>query len=83
MEKYKTLARLAADILMILLVALAPVWAVFLFSIAFAWIFAPYYEIMLWGLAFDALYGFHSVTAIIIAAAAFIAIELFKRRTRI
>jgi hypothetical protein len=83
MKKYKLIGRIAADILMIALVAWSPLWAIIIFSIAFAWIFAPYYEVIIWGLAFDALYGLHSVYGVITALVIFIIIEVLKKRTRI
>ena len=83
MQKYKLISRIVADILMIALIAWSPLWAIIIFSIAFAWIFAPYYEIILWGLAYDALYGLHSFYGVVIALVIFIIIEILKRKTRI
>ena len=83
MQKYKLISRIAADIAMILLLAFAPIWIVIIFAAAFAWFFAPYYEIIIWGLAFDALYGSHSVYGVIASLAIFILIEVLKRKTRI
>ena len=83
MKNYKLIYRIAADILMIALIAWSPLWAIIIFSIVFAWIFAPYYEVIVWGLAFDALYGLHSVYGVIFALGVFIIIEVLKRRTRI
>jgi len=68
---------------MILLIAWAPLWLVVIMTVAFAWAFSPYYEVIAWGISLDALYGFHSVYGIIFALAVFIIIEIFKRRTRI
>src|ERR1035437_7395085 len=83
MKKYKLIGRIAADIFIIVLIAWSPLWAIIIFSIVFAWIFAPYYEVIIWGLAFDALYGLHSVYGVIFALGVFIIIEVLKRKTRI
>ena len=82
-KKYNLIFRIAADILTIALVAYSPIWAVLLASIAFAWIFAPYYEIIVVGLIMDSLYGLHSFYGIIMALVIFVIIEVMKRRTRI
>jgi uncharacterized membrane protein len=83
MKKYKFIVRIATDILMIALIAWSPLWAIIIFSMVFAWIFAPYYEVIIWGLAFDALYGLHSIYGVVTALVIFIVIEVLKRRTRI
>jgi hypothetical protein len=83
MKKYKTLSRIAVDIVMVFSIAWAPLWLVVLLAIAFAWFFVPYYENILWGLALDSLYGLHSFYGLSIALAVFIIIELLKKRTRI
>ena len=83
MQKYKTIFRIAADIIMVILLAWFPLWSIIVFSIAFAWIFAPYYEIIAWGLAMDSLYGMHSLYGVSAAFVIFVIIEVFKRRTRI
>ena len=82
-KRYKMFSRIAADIFIIVLIAWSPLWAIIIFSIVFAWIFAPYYEVIIWGLAFDALYGLHSVYGVIFALGVFIIIEVLKRKTRI
>jgi hypothetical protein len=83
MQNHKLILRIAADLLMIALIAWSPLWAIIIFSIVFAWIFAPYYEIIVWGLAYDALYGLHSVYGVIFALGVFIIIEVLKQKTRI
>ena len=83
MKKHKIIGRIAADIFIIVLLAWSPLWAIIIFSIAFAWIFAPYYEVIIWGLAYDALYGLHSVYGVIFALGLVVIIEIFKSRTRI
>jgi hypothetical protein len=83
MKKYKIIGRIAADILMIALIAWSPLWTIIIFSIVFAWLFSPYYEVIIWGLAFDALYGLHSFYGVIFALGVFIIIEVLKRKTRI
>ena len=72
-----------ADLLMIFLIAWSPIYAVIIFAIVFSWLFAPYYEIVVWGLAYEALYGLHSVYGIITALVIFVIIEVLRRRTRI
>jgi hypothetical protein len=83
MKKFKPFLRILSDLCMICLIAWAPIWVVAIASIAFAWAFAPYYEIVVFGLASDALYGFHSVTGIIAAFLVFVAIEIIRQRTRV
>jgi hypothetical protein len=83
MKKYKIISRIAADIIMILSIAWAPLWIVVVFAIAFGWFFAPYFEIILCGLAFDSLYGLHSFYGLAISFALFVIIELLKNKTRI
>lgn len=83
MKDLKLFLRLLADLAMIGLVAWAPIWAIAIFALAFAWVFAPYYEIILVGLALGALYGHHSFLAVIVALVVFVAIEIVKKRTRI
>ena len=72
-----------ADIAMILLLAWAPEWAVAICAATLAWIFAPYYEVILFGLIFDSLYGLHSFYGVALAFAIFAIIELLKKKTRI
>jgi hypothetical protein len=83
MNRYKSLARIAADVIMILSLAWAPLWLFIIFAIAFAWFFAPYYENILWGLVLDSLYGLHSFYGLITALLIFVIIEVLKRRMRI
>ena len=83
MTRYKIIFRIIADLALIALVAWAPVYAVAIFAVVSAWIFAPFYEIVICGLAVDSLYGFHSVIAIVIAVLVFALVEIFKKKTRI
>jgi hypothetical protein len=83
MKNYKLISRIAADIFIIVLLVWSPLWAIIIFSIVFAWFFAPYYEVIILGLAFDALYGVHSVYGVITALLIFVIIEVLKRKTRI
>ena len=61
----------------------APLWLVIVAVIAASWVFAPYYEIIVFGFVWDALYGFHSFKGMITAVFVFMIIEIFKRRSRI
>jgi hypothetical protein len=83
MKNYKLISRIAADILTIALLAWAPLWIIVFCLIAFSWLFAPYYEIIVWGLAYDALYGLHSIYGLITALLIFVIIEVLRMRTRI
>ncbi len=83
MNKYALIGRLAADVLMVFLIAWSSSWSVIILAVACACIFAPYYEIVIWGLAFDSLYGLHSMYGIITSLILFIAIEIVKEKTRI
>jgi hypothetical protein len=83
MKRHKFIARLAADVCMILSIAFAPLWFVAVFALALAWIFAPYYEVILWGLSLDAVYGFHSEYGIALSFITFAMIELLKKKTRV
>ena len=83
MKNHVFISRIIADLAMILIVAWSPLWAVAIFAVAFAWIFAPYYEIVLVGLAFDSLYGSHSFYGVILAFVIFAIIESLKKKTRI
>jgi len=82
MKNYNIIARIASDIIMIALLAWAPVYAVAIFAIAFAWFFSPYYEIIAWGIAYDSLYGLHSIYGTIAALAIFVIVEVLKKKTR-
>ena len=83
MKNYHIIWRIAADLAIILLLALAPLWVVAICAAAFAWAFAPYYEIILCGLALDSLYRSHSFYGVALAFAVFAIIELLKKKTRI
>jgi hypothetical protein len=75
-------ARIGADILMIALIAFAPAYLSMIAALAFGIAFAPYYELILWGLVLDTLYGVGTYHALVGAALAFILIELVRRRMR-
>jgi hypothetical protein len=83
MNRYKSIARVTADVIMIFSLAWAPLWLVVLLAIAFAWFFVPYYENILWGLGYDSLYGLHSFYGLIVALTVFAIIEFLKNKTRI
>lgn len=56
MNKYYVI-RIAAAIFMIILIAWAPWWLIVLCSIAGLVYFRNYYEIFVWGIFVDAIYG--------------------------
>ncbi len=81
--KHPIIWRVASVLVMIGLLAWAPWWAILIVALAFAWLLAPYYEIILWGLAYDALYGSVPFLGLGIALVAFVGLEFFRPRSRI
>ena len=80
---YRILLRILADALVLALLAWAPWWATLIAAIASAWLFAPYYELMLWGIAYDSLYGAHGVLYTFLSFLVFAGLEVFRPRSRI
>lgn len=80
---WKPILRLAADLGMVALIAWAPLWVGAVAALASAWAFAPYYEILAWGLAYGSLYGMRDWRGAVIAFAVIVLIELLRKRFRI
>jgi hypothetical protein len=77
--------RIGADILMIMLIAWAPWWIIVIAAMFFLFRYAPYYEIIAWGLCLDELYGAsyalpYSLSATLIALAALLIFIFLKKR---
>ena len=82
------LKRLASDILMLLLIAWAPWWIIIIAAVAFLFVYNSYYEIVLWGLCLDEIYGTshhipYSLIATVVACLLFIAVYFLKKRLMI
>lgn len=70
---------------MFLLVAWAPWWLIVIAAAALLFVYNPYYEIILWGLCLDELYGAssalpYSLTATLIACLLLVGMYFLKTR---
>ena len=70
---------------MILLIAWAPWWMIVIAAAVFLFVYNSYYEIVVWGLCLDELYGTshsfpYSLSATIIACVALVGTYFLKKR---
>ena len=70
---------------MIVLIAWGPWWAIIIAAAAFLFVYNSYYEIIVWGLCLDELYGAsyqlpYSLSATFIAVAALVGAYFLKKR---
>ena len=80
--------RIAAAILMIMLIAWGYWWLILIAAVLFLFVFSSYYEIFLWGIAFDALYAppqegffdYHTHIATLISLILYFAAIFMKKR---
>lgn len=80
----KITIRLVSAIFMITLIAWAPWWLVVLCSVAGLVFFSNYYEIILWGVVVDAVYGLYPwpLRYTIFCTILFVTFFLFRRGIR-
>jgi hypothetical protein len=77
--------RVIADIIMVMLIAWAPWWLIVIGAGTCLFVYNSYYEIILWGLCLDELYGAayplpYSLSATILACAALVGAYYLKKR---
>ena len=77
--------RVIADIVMVLLIAWGPWWLIVIGAGICLFVYNSYFEIILWGLCLDELYGAayslpYSLSATILAAAALVGAYYLKKR---
>jgi hypothetical protein len=77
--------RVCAGICMLLLIAWAPWWAIVIATLVFLFVYNSYYEIIIWGLCLDELYGAsyslpYALSATVIACLVLVGVFFLKKR---